>query len=101
MAPPPTKEVIITGQKRHELALVKITQDFPKIQPFWPSHLSPDLLGTKAGLPENLHLLLWNIMIEQNHAAVFVVERTSRTIPLRLKATASRTASAEITSRYS
>jgi hypothetical protein len=93
-----TKETEITRKERNSLERVQMSQDFLLIQPFRSADFEPDLRDANARFAQQADLILRNVVIEQDHAAVLA--ETSLTTPRRIKDSASRTASALMILRY-
>ena len=80
---------------------MEIAKNFFEVLPLWTAYVAAYLLRSEPRQAQALDLVLRNIVIEDNHAAVFVFGKTSRAIPCWLKLRASRTALAETTLLYS
>ena len=80
---------------------MKIAKNFFEVLPFWTAYVAAYLLRSEPRQTQALDLMLRNVVIEDNHAAVFAFGRTSRATPCWLKLSASRTASAETRLLYS
>ena len=64
---------------------MQIAEDLVEVLPFWTPDVTANLLWSQPCPLEERHLLGGNIVIEQDHAAVFVLGSTSRTIPFLLR----------------
>lgn len=99
MAKPTSKEAEIACKERRLFRSVQVAEYLLLIIPFGTSELKPDL--PKVNFPEAKlpDLILGNIVIEDDHAAV-LLRPTSVTIPRLVSEMASRTASSLMTPRY-
>ena len=101
MAQLATKKSLVTGKESSIFLAMEIAKDFFKVLPFRAAYFAAYLLRSESCQAQALDLMLRNVVIKDNHAAVFVFGRTSRAIPCWLKLSASRTASTETSPRYS
>jgi hypothetical protein len=99
MAKPPSKESEIARKERRLFRNLQVAEYFLLVIPFGTAHLKPDL--PKVNLPEAelLDLILGNIVIEDDHAAV-LLRPISVTMPRLVSEMASRTASGLMMPRY-
>lgn len=99
MAKPASKEAEVTRKERRLFRCVQVAEYFLLVIPFGTSDLKSDL--PEVNLPEAklLYLILGDVVIEDDHAAVFL-RPISVTMPRLVSETASRTASALIMPRY-
>ena len=95
------EKALITSKESFKLSTMKVAKDFFEVLPFRASDVTAYLLWSEPCQAQALDLMLRNVVIKDNHAAVFVFGRTSRAIPCWLKVSASCTASAETKPRYS
>jgi hypothetical protein len=93
-----TIETKISRYEGGLLELVQIAEDLLLIQPLGSANLEPDLRHADARSAQRSKLILWNVVVEENHAAVLA--GTSLTTPRRVRDSASRTASALMIFRY-
>jgi hypothetical protein len=100
MAETSTKEAEVTREERGLFRRMQVTQDFLLVVPFRASDFKPDLFEVNLPATKLLDLVLRDIVIENDHAAVFF-RPTSVTMPRLVSETASRTASALMRPRYS
>lgn len=100
MAQSGTKETEIASEKRYLSYPVQVTQDLLLVIPFWPAHLKADLLKVNAPAAQSFRFVLRNIVVENDHAAVFVFGTTSLTTPRWVSDKASWTASGVMMPRY-
>ena len=68
---------------------MEIAKNLFEILPFGTAYLPAYLLWPKPCRSQDFSLMLGNVVIEDNHAALFVFGSTSRAIPRSLKARAS------------
>ncbi len=97
----PTKESLVTGEESEQFPLVQISQYLVKVLPLRTPNFISDLLWSQPRTSQEFYLMFRNIVIEEDHAAVFVRGRTSRTSPFCMKERASRIASGTINPLYS
>jgi hypothetical protein len=79
---------------------VKIAENLLLVVPLGSADLKADLAAMNAPALEQFHLILGNIMIEKDQAAVLAFGRISLTTPRRVKLRASCTASTAKIPRY-
>ena len=99
MAEPTAKEAAITRKESDFSRGVQVADYFLLIIPFGTSDLKPDLLEMNFPETKLLDLILGNVVIEDDHAAV-LLRPISVTMPRLVSETASRTASGLMMPRY-
>ena len=99
MAEPAAKEAEITRKESDFPRGVQVAEYFLLIIPFGTTDLKPDLLEMNFPETKLLDLILRNVVIEDDHAAVFL-RPISVTMPRLVSETASRTASGLMMPRY-
>lgn len=92
VAEPSVKEAEITGEEGLPLPPLQVSEHLLLVLPLGPANLEADLLHSNAPAAQPCHLVAWNVVIENDHAAGRAT--TSRTTPRRVNRTASRTAGA-------
>jgi hypothetical protein len=93
------KEAEITCKERRLFRCVQVAKYFLLVIPFGTSDLKPDLPEVNLPKAELLGLILGDVVIEDDHAAVFL-RPISVTMPRLVSDTASRTASGLMMPRY-
>lgn len=68
---------------------MEITKNLFEVLPFWTTYIPAYLLWPEPRRSQDFSLMLGNVVIEDNHAALFVFGSTSRAIPRSLKVRAS------------
>lgn len=68
---------------------MKVAKNLIKILPLRTTYIATNLLCPEPFLAQDLDLVLRDIVVKEDHAAVFAFGNTSRTMPLELKVTAS------------
>ena len=68
---------------------MEITKNLFEVLPFWTTYIPAYLLRPEPRRSQDFSLMLGNVVIEDNHAALFVFGSTSRAIPRSLKVRAS------------
>lgn len=99
MPKPTSKEAEITCKERRLFRGVQVAKYFLLIIPFGTADLKPDLPEVNFPEAKLLGLVLWDVVIEDDHAAVFL-RLISVTMPRLVSEMASRTASALMIPRY-
>jgi hypothetical protein len=99
VAEPAAKEAEITCKERPLFRCVQVAEYLLLVIPFGTSDLKPNLPEVNLPEAELLDLILGNIVIEDDHAAVLLRE-ISVTMPRLVSETASRTASGLMMPRY-
>jgi hypothetical protein len=99
MAEPTAKETEVTCEERRLFSCVQVPQEFLLVIPFGTSYFKTDLPEVNLPEAELLGLILWDVVIEDDHAAVFL-RPISVTMPRLVRDTASRTASELMIPRY-
>ena len=90
-----TKKAFVSGEEGFGFRAMEIAENLFEVLPFGTAYIPAYLLRPEPRRPQDFGLMLGNVVIEENHAAVFVFGRTSRAMPRSLKAIASRIASTE------
>ena len=99
MAKPAAKEAEVARKERRVFRFVQVAQEFLLVIPFGTTYLKPNLPKVNLPFAELLGLVLGDVVIEDDHAAVFF-RPISVTMPRLVSDTASRTASALMMPRY-
>jgi hypothetical protein len=99
VAKPAAKEAEITRKERRLFRCVQVAKYFLLVIPFGTPDLKADLPEVNVPEAKLMDLILWNVVIEDDHAAVFF-RPISVTMPRLVSETASRTASGLMMPRY-
>jgi hypothetical protein len=92
MAKTPPKEAEVTRKERCLFRCVQVAEYFLLVIPFGTPYLKSDLPEVNLREPKLLDLIIGDVVIEDDHAAVFL-RPISVTMPRLVSETASRTAS--------
>ena len=90
---PATVETQVSSQERGSRKAMKVAKNFLLVFPLGATHINADLPKMDSPPPKLVCLTLGDVVIEKIQAADLGRERTSLTIPRRIKDKASRTAS--------
>ena len=89
VAQPPSKKVSIASNERCGFLLMEISEDFVEILPLGTTYVTTNLLWPEPFPAQDFDFVLRDIMVKEDHAAVFVFGSISRTMPLELRVAAS------------
>jgi hypothetical protein len=91
MAQPRTKEPQVAREKSYPFGRMQKSKNFLLIIPFGSSHFKTDLPKTNPTTAKLFGLINWDVMVEDDHAAVLVFAGISLTRPRRVSVNASLT----------
>lgn len=101
MAETDAEKAKVSGKERRLFGFVQKSKDFLLVVPLRSSDLKPDLPNVNAPSRELFDLVSGDVVIQQDHAADWRFVTISLTTPRRSRDKASRTASGEMSPRYS
>lgn len=100
MAKPRPKETKVSGYERGVLLAMEIAKNLLFILPFGAPYFKSNLAASNLPATELLHLMLRNVMVQNNQATALRLVATSLTIPCWISARASLIAAGLIMPRY-
>lgn len=99
MTEPATAEPVIASKEGRLPCCMQVAKDLLLVIPLRAPDVKADLVEVNPPAAKLLGLVFWDIVIKDDHAAVFF-PTTSLTTPRRVSDTASRTASGLMMPRY-